>query len=224
MSSNLPGREGLGRAGGAVVATLVVLASITAGVGMTTVAADDHDDPITDLFDGEDGNETEGDDGLVSLSTAHALLDSWAATAEGLFQRARDFGDDAEATAAADDVQAFVNNHSASLETYANARVTASTELDTIAFTFQDEAGEDTRYLIADVRDGNYTNVSMVATTDRTVDERCEIAGQAAADARAELETFHEQFVSEDSDLTAAYLAGLTSEYQPDVSCSFFPF
>jgi hypothetical protein len=204
------------------VAFVLVLASVSVGAGVAPVAADDGG-IIDEIFgDEEETASNESDDGLFSLSTIESVLASYSGTASGLVERLEGFGDSAEATATADDVQAFANEHSAELEQYANARLDASSELDTVAIEFTGEDGSDTRYLVADVQDGNYTNVSMVATTDRTADETCEVSSQATADAPAELEGFYETFVDEERDITAGYLAELNAAYNPDVSCSFF--
>lgn len=212
-----------------LVALLVVVATITAGIGagVGPVAAQESDDGglldgwFGDSSDDSSDDESGGDAGLLGLETASTVAAIFQGAAIGLVDRVQGFGEDVDAIASADAVQTFVNNHSGEIQQYINARTTASTEWDTIAVTFHGDEAATTRYVVADVSDGNYTNGRMVGTTDREIDERCELAGQAVANAPEEVRTLYDEFVKRGADIDAQTLGQYEAQYLPDVDCSF---
>ncbi|MFC7134328.1 MULTISPECIES: hypothetical protein [Salinibaculum] len=204
-----------------VLAAALVLATATTGVAVGSVAADDGGFLDGIFGDDESTADNETDDGLLSIDSLETIWAGYKGTAEGGYQRLLNLGETADAQLTAQEVQTFVNEHNESFERYINARTTATTDFDVVAIEFIDESGSDTRYLVADVVDGNYTNGGMVATTDRTVDERCELEDQAVAKAIEELRSVLDTYVIPGEDIDTKRLAELNTQYLPDVSCSF---
>jgi hypothetical protein len=203
------------------LALVLVLATITAGLGAAPVAADDGG--VLDGLLGDDDTETsDSDDGL--LSQVSRAWDAVRGGVVGLQNRVVNFGDEQAASTTADELQAFINEHNATLQQYINTRTTASTSLDVVKVEINGaRESRATRFLVADVADGNYTSGRMVASTDRTVDETITIDGQATAHAVDELKTVYDDYVSQDRDLDTRLLSRLTSQYRTDLTASFFP-
>lgn len=210
----------------AMLAALVITSALSVGAGVAAAQDGETDDGgLLDALFGDDDSESETDSdesGLLSWSSASTLWESYKGTAAGTFERFSQWGTEADAQRAADDVQTFVNSHNETIEQYINSRTTASEEFDVVAIEFRDDSGSDTRYLVADVSSGNYTNGRMVDSTERSVDETCELEDQAVANARDELDSVFETYIKSDDDVDAGKLAELNGQYQPDVACSFF--
>lgn len=136
---------------------------------------------------------------------------------------ARKFGEpaDRDAAQAADDLQAEYNASSDTLEAWVNARTEATTAENVLELELDIDDGETTIYLVADVNDSDYENSSIVDSTDREVDERCELEDAAARNAADELETFVDEFAEDDEDVSTAFLSRLERQYRGLVDCSF---
>jgi hypothetical protein len=129
------------------------------------------------------------------------------------------FGEETTASDACGDLrETFVANE-ATIETYANNRTTAG-ETDVVAIRCAptDEDIE-TVYLTTDIRNGSYTNTTMVETTDRTVDEECTLEEDAAVNAAAELQTFVDEFAAPDEPVAPDFRRRITAQYAGDVDC-----
>lgn len=129
--------------------------------------------------------------------------------------------DDRTAADMATDLQTEFNSNSGDYEAWMNNRTTAEMSLDVLEVTISQDGESETLYLTADVVDGSYTNTTMQNSTDRTADESCELAGNAARNAAGELGEFREDFVATDGNVTADYLTSMGTRYGGNVDCSF---
>jgi len=178
--------------------------------------------PVNDvLADDEEG---------IGLDVVRALVSGLQDRLPAVVDVAPVFGEEDRPTAteSADNAQAALNNRSGAFEDYINSRSTATTGYDVLKMTFKTDSETATRYLTADVSNGNYSSLSMDDSTSRTVDEECTLSGQAARNAGDEIRTFDEEFVKPDADVIRAYLAERAGKYggigplsTSKVSCSF---
>jgi len=164
-------------------------------------------------------------DGMFAAAEESTVLNTLEGLRDGFLGRASDAvagaTDDRTASDMAADLQTEFNDNSASYESWANNRTTADTSLDVLELTVTQDDSSETLYLTSDVVDGDYTNTTMRNSTDRTVDESCEIEGNAARNAADELGDFREDVVGADGNVTNDYLASMGSRYGGNVDCSF---
>jgi len=200
------------------VALFIMLAMLVPA----TPLAQSSDSPIDDFFASDDG------DGGGILETASTWAETGYAIATGLRKRVTNtvtetvgLGDQADAETAADDLQQVANDNAAELQVYANDRVTADADFDVLKVDFSVDGETATLYIVADVVDGNYTNASVVKSTERTVDESCTLQGAAARSADDELKQFVNNYVDDDKNVSAALVSRVSSEYGGLIDCSF---
>jgi ribosomal protein S6 len=204
----------------AALAALLVLAT----VGAAPLAVADHDESDASSVFGDvvsvEDDESADDGMLTSVRRAASRI---AGAASGTLARLTDRGTDQTASEAADSAQSEFNANNQTIQSYINARATASEDADVLKLTFEIDDESATRYVVADVNgtDGSYENASMVVSTSREVDESCTLEEQAADNAADELGTFVEEFASEDENLSAGYQGRMASQYAGEVDCSF---
>jgi ribosomal protein S6 len=205
----------------AALAALLVLAT----VGAAPLAVADHDESdASSVFDGVVSvEEDDSADNSSMLDGVRRAASRIAGAASGTLARLTDRGTDQTASEAADSAQAEFNSHNATIQSYINARASASTDANVLELTFEIDDKTATRYVVADVNtsDGTYENASMVSSTNREVDESCSLEEQAADNAATEIETFVEEFASEGEDMSASYQGRMASQYAGEVDCSF---
>jgi len=126
-----------------------------------------------------------------------------------------------DAEQAATDVADVVADHRSDLQAYANARSTADGDYDALRFEFTIDGETATRYVTADVVDGNYEGATMVADTDRSVDESCELEGAAARNADEELQTFVDTYVEPGDNVSESLFTRISTQYGGNIDCSF---
>ncbi|RLM32618.1 hypothetical protein [Haloarcula sp. Atlit-120R] len=164
-------------------------------------------------------------DGMFSAAEESTVLNTLEGIRDGVLGRISDgvagATDDRTAGDMAADLQTEYNDNSAAYESWSNNRTTADTSLDVLELTISQDDESETLYLTSDVVDGSYTNTTMRNSTDRTVDESCEIEGNAARNAADELGEFREDYVADDGNVTTDYLASMGSRYGSNVDCSF---
>lgn len=171
-----------------------------------------------------DGSDVAGD----FLSTTEDRIADLIAWVRGKVDRARSsFSDDGlTPEESADETAEIFNDNSGTLVDYANDRLDSSrdkTDFDVIRIDFEKEDDPDaTRYIVATVNEtaDEYENASMVASTDRSVDEWVEIRDQAVNQVPDELDRFVDTFVEDDEPVDRAYAARLCGRYSPDVDTS----
>lgn len=159
--------------------------------------------PFTDSVDDED-------DSLLPS------VDAIVAGAQGLADRVSDVVDRSEPMAADEAGQQAadeLNANNATFEDYLNNRTTATTGYDVIEVTFEIGDTTDTRYIVSDVENETYTNVQMVNSTDRTVDETITLREEAAENADKEIDFFANNYASEQRGVDDTYIAHLSSRY-----------
>lgn len=208
--------------------SIMLAALLVASAAATPLAAaDENSGPFGDVLSTA-GNNAD-DNATFGLSTARTVISTVTASLSGLRDRVA-YGakavvadEDAQPSASeqAREVQSFYNTNNESFEAYVNNRTDASTDSDVIELRFTLNGETETKYLVADVSDGSYTNSQIVNSTDRTVDHWVELDGLAAADAPDDLEAFHDDYVAEDEDITQAYLSKMAAKYKGFVSGSF---
>lgn len=186
---------------GIAIAAIVVLAGVATAPG--PVAAEESG-ILADLTD-----------------SVGSFVDGLLGAARGEFNRFMDEPADRDAAEAANDLQAEYNASSSAIESWVNERTTASADEDVLEIELDIGDGTGTLYLVADVAGSSYENSSLVDSTTRTVDETCELDDAAARNAPDELETFIEEFVDEDQDVSTGFLARLDRQYRGLVDCSF---
>jgi hypothetical protein len=76
-------------------------------------------------------------------------------------------------------------------------------------------------YVTADVNGSDYEHAAVVTSTDRTVDESCELSDNAARNAADELGTLREEYVSDDEAIPASEVARLGGRYKGNIDCTF---
>lgn len=196
--------------------TVALVAMLLVGAGtlavVPTAAADDHGlirGPIDRL---QDSGVAFSEDPIEAAQQTAAAVSAWA---QGAATRVTGVGASDESETVAEtsaDLRAVVNDNSASFERYVNARVDATADRDVVAVTLDGDT-ENTTYVTADVQNESYTNLSAVGTTDRDVDVECTLSGDLATRADDELERFHSEFVSDDENVSAAFVSRMGARY-----------
>lgn len=185
----------------AVLAILVVLASLSAPVAA-------QDSSVWDSFTDQDASTVD-----TVLAGVSGLLERVRYSASAMSPLSGTNDSEAVATDATQLRETF-NNNSAAIETYVNARFEGN-ESEWNVIEIRQVRGDETetQYLVADVENDSFANVSMVESTDRTVDKTVELRSYASDNAANELDTFITEFVDEDRDLTQSYQSELASKY-----------
>lgn len=111
------------------------------------------------------------------------------------------------------------NANNATLEAYVNNRTTLEQDR-TIKLSLHIEETSATRYLEANVTDGNVTESSIVTSTERTVTDEVAVCGYAATQSTEELEHFTEEYATPNEDVDLEYLAELRGSYAKDVDAT----
>jgi len=204
------------RAGLAVALAALLVATLAVPAPVAAQSAENETDPPDELFDTEDEGTFDVIRGLLG-----GIRERVSLALGGI-------GDDTSAETLADDAADAFNERSGDFQDYANSRTNASADYDVLAITFTQDGDEAVRYVVADVNTTaeDYENVSMVAATDRSVDEECTLSGAAARNADAEIKRFHDRFVKGNESLSKQYMSRMASKYgdpigDQDVSCTF---
>jgi hypothetical protein len=134
-------------------------------------------------------------------------------------------GDDETTDTASDEleeVQSYYNPRSAEFEAWINARSNASADYDVVGITFELDGETASKVLVAEVNSttDDYQNSSIVDSTERSIDHNVTLCGYAADSAPAELETYYNEFVEPDEDLTSSYVGRLAGQYKGGVETS----
>lgn len=180
--------------------------------------------PVEDFF----GDDEDSDDDGGILSGIGSVLDAYAGAIAGYRSRVTrsitsktGLSDDISAETAADDLQEVANDNIAGLQSYANDRVNAGTDYDVLELELTIDGETATRYATADVVNGSYENTSVVDSTDRSVDQSCTFEGAAARNAADELQSFIDNYVEPDKDVSEGLVSRITTEYGGKIDCSF---
>ncbi|MFC4553542.1 MULTISPECIES: hypothetical protein [Halorussus] len=141
-----------------------------------------------------------------------------AAGISGWFARADfpGFGSDESGSAIeyANDFQSEFNSNNKSIESYASERLNPTTGYDTFAVYFHDKSGANvTRYVVADVSNGSWSNARVVASTNRSVDHWISADWYASKHTADELDTFVEEYAELNQGLTRGYQLKLVAKY-----------
>lgn len=132
---------------------------------------------------------------------------------------------DRTAAECAGDLQTELTDHNATYEQYLNDRITASTSRDVVRIDCRveddSETTTETVYIVANVTNGTYTDTRAVDTTERVVDHRIVLSGVAAEDAPDDLETFREEYASENETPPPAYKGRMKGKYMGHVEGTF---
>lgn len=117
-------------------------------------------------------------------------------------------------------VDAF-NQHNESFVDYANNRSIHQGEVVQVDCTVEGETA--TAFIVADYNNSTsqYDSATAVTSTDRAVDHEVVLEESACDNAAAEIETFHDDFASENRDITRKYAAEMASKYRGDVKEPF---
>jgi len=176
----------------------------------------------------ESGGEESFFDGLVDSETAVGLgqqaasvvaeATSWAART-----KAKVFNDNAgNATKYASEFTDSFNEQNETIQSYANARLDATADYDVFAVHFHDRSeGNVTRYVVADVSNGNYSNTRAVSELpmNRGVDHHVSLDWYQSKHASDELESFVDDYAAKEKDVSAGYRAKMLAKYgAPDSS------
>lgn len=226
----------------AIIAVLVVLVSTSAGA-IAQDTAPKVDAPFVDRLLGLN-------DKWASVST----LDATLAAAKGRVDRytgwtatKTNFGHEVSPEKELQRVQSFYNANNETFLRYANSRVNATGDHDVVNITFKYGGLEATRYLVADVEDGNYTSARIQAspsnidshteledgtymvkledgsiehreTLATSVDDTITLSGSAVDNAPEELRTLHERFIDPNRDVSPQYVIRVGAKYEGAVN------
>lgn len=189
-------------------AVLLVLASV-GGAGVVTADEDGSffDDLVSD--DGEEGYLASA--GIWLAKATGGVSRYWAAYVAD--------GDAADAETYAEDFTSTFNANNETIAQYANQRLTADTDHDVFAVYFHDrEDGNVTRYVVSDVENGSWSNVTVLTPDEfddrnRTSDHYVSLDWYQSRNADAEVETFVEEYAEDETDLSATYKGELLGTY-----------
>lgn len=215
----------------AVLAAVVVVATVTGVTALATPAAAQSDDSslLGDVV-GQDAPDFTDDPGAwfsagwsgLGGASDRALYWVRTKTPGFLSERFPSLASDRTAASEADAVAAYFNEHNATLLEYANQRANWSQNYTVeLAWTLDGETA--TRYLVTNASDGNLTSARITSSTSRTVDHNVELCGYAAASSRDELQRFTEEFAEPGENVTPAYRARLGAKYGGNVETSLYP-
>lgn len=198
--------------------TIAILFAVLLTVGFTAAtvapAAATHnggeESGITDAFTASDGGPLDALQGSISGLTAR--FSYWAGGLTGERPAAAESRDEA--------IQTF-NQYNDSYVRYLNARDVHNGDVVEIRFKQNDEVA--TAYIVAEFNEtsGDYESAQAVNSTSRAVDHKVTLRGMAADNAADELERFHDEFASENRDVTTKYISEMASKYKGKVDEPF---
>lgn len=217
------------RAIGAVALLLVASVTGVTFAASQPAAADQHTTVLGEVLDGPDDNESTTEWTVDGLSVAWAAAGGaqdravWAISQNAPDFVAERFGaQDQLASAEAESVTTYWNEHNQTLMTWSNDRGTFS-ENRTIEMTWHLNGETATRYVLVNVSDGNVTRAHMVESTSRSVTDSTDLCRFAAEQSQEELQTFVTDYAEPNKDVDTAYLARLKGKYGDDVSTTLYP-
>lgn len=204
---------------------LLVTGVTLSGVPLAA-AQDDGGTFLSDALDrveDEDGDGWKIDDGAAaSWSAAKGWMDrkTWGIQHSSL----NPFGDEPPTAAErANATVEYFNSHDSGREVWINARLNASTSHDVVKTGWKIRDTTAVWYVTADVVNGSYTNIRMVDSTDREVDDTITLCGYAAHNSKKELEYFHETYERPNESVDQSYLASMRGKYGPHVETTLYP-
>lgn len=203
-----------------LLATMLLTAAVGgAAIAPASVAAQSEEDDDGSFFD---GLVSDDDDSFL------ASAGKWLAGGTSGFSRwyAKTFGDDeGNATVYADEFAETYNAENATIEAYANERITADDQHDVFAVYFHDRKGNNvTRYVVANASNGDWTNSRVLTpsefnATNRTQDQYVSLDWYQSRAAAEELDEFVEEYAEPDENLSTTYRAKMLAKYgAPDSS------
>lgn len=226
-----------GRRGFALVCALtLVLAAVSGGAGVGTVAADSPDGSGIgiDIITGEASNATLPEQAQAAVSGITAKIEGeMAALGDTIPAQAPVFGGDSSATnasTAAADLRQTWNSHNnestSSSETdwadhLATLGVGVNSDRDVVAIHHVHEDSKETDYLILKHSSSEWMSTKMVDNTSRTVDRDVTLCEYASKNAATELSAYHEEFVVENRTPTVGYASQMEGQFGDDVSGDF---
>lgn len=221
------------RVGAVCFVGMLVLVAVTPGA--TPVAADETtstgDTVLDQLFDEEEaGNQT--DDGLLgnltaSVSRANLYFSGLVANTKygvGASDEPR------TAASCAEDIQTELNSNNQTYETYVNNRINASTDRNVVKVTCKYEADgglldetmeTESVYVVADVTNGSYSNMTVVDSTNRSVDERVVLTGLAVQQLPDDLKAFTDDYAAKGKTPGKGYERMMAAKYAGHVEGTF---
>lgn len=194
-----------------LVTTLFVGMLVLAAGVATPVAA--QDSGILDDFQSEEESSTAG----MALAAIDGITDRVSYWAGGINPLADDPDPETAVSNDAAELRSVVTNNSSVIEAYANDRFAGNaSEWNVIEITHERDEATTTHYLVADVNasTGDFENVSMAASTNRTVDQSLVLEDYLSDQAAAEMSHFIENYAAEDKDITGEYISRLGSKYK----------
>ena len=196
-----------------IITTTAVAALLVASLAGAAVA------PAAATHNGDE-NGTVGD---ALTPSDNGILAGIIGTASGFTDRAKYavFGADDSATENRDAAVSTFNQYNDTLLAYANNRSIHEGSVVQVDCTIDDETA--TSYIVADYNDSSeeYTSAEAVTSTDRSVDHTVTLEGAACDNAAEEIEYFHDEFASEDKDVTKRYMAEMAGKYAGSVDEPF---
>ncbi len=190
-----------------LLAVMLVIASVGgAAVAPAGVAAQEDDGSFFDGLVSEEGGS----------------FGAWVAAQTSGFSRwyASTFGDDeGNATEHANAFAEEFNRENATIEAYANERLTADTDHDVFAVYFHDQEGNNvTRYVVANASNGNWSNSRVLTpsefnATNRTQDQYVSLDWYQSRNAEPELDAFVEEYAEPNENLSTGYRAKMLAKY-----------
>ena len=187
-------------------------------VAPAPVAADDGESVLDGLSDDEDSS---------ILDSIGETADFVGGQAKGLYARAKayDLLEDESETwsteAKAEAVRSEVASNATLYESWLNSQLTASTDRDVLSVTIRNETSETTVYVVSDVSNGSYHNLTAVNETSRTVDETITLEERAGRNAPEELVEFRERTAIPEETVSKGTLGRFSTEYSGQIETSF---
>lgn len=157
----------------------------------------------------------------TTVDAAKQVLSNPSAALDGI--QARLFGDEPDVTAAEAEkqVRTYFNNRSAEFQQYAvDHRLTGAESRDVVRIVYKIDGESASHIAQATVKDGEYQNPEIVASTSRTVDVECTLEENAARNAPDELATIYEDYVQPGKTNTSDLETRLATQYAGSVSCT----
>lgn len=183
----------------------------------TPVAATGDEDILNEVLDDDD------DSGLIEGVAAAADFAYGYAVGNYEQAKAEVFGDDGpwSANATAETLRAELATNASRYQRWLNGRLNASDSRNVLAVTVVNESAEATVYLVADVQNHSYRNLSAKRSTALVVDHSCRLEDRAGRNAPAELATFRRDVVAADGNVSSGFVGRLAAEYGERIDCSF---
>lgn len=200
------------------ITTLIITFSVLlAGIGVASVPAAAQSDDASILDEVVGTSEGIASDIRDGASFTYAYYKTKALNAF-----ADDDGDpEWSATDTRDALHNPIDGNNSAYQSWLNARLDAASDRDTLQIRLDNGTSTATLFLVADVENGSYQGFNARETTDRTVDESCTLAGDAGANAPAELDTFYTEYVEPGENVSTSFTGRLAAEYKDDIDCTF---